>query len=254
MSEEIVQNEQEEIVETVEKKPKKQKSSSGDMDFTGLEIFYEKNKKVITYGGGALLAIVALFSFYKFYWLPGQEQEANNEAFYAQGYFERDSFNLALNGGPQVTTSEGIQKTMMGFREIADSYGSTKTGNLANYYAGICLLRTGKFEEAIEMLEKFSGNDEILAPVATGAIGDAYMELNNIDEAIKFYLKASDKANNGFTTPIYLKKAAFAYEQKANYTEALATYERLKNEFGKSSDAREVDKYIARVKTLGNIQ
>ncbi len=253
MSEEIVQNEQEEIVETVEKKPKKKSSSSGDMDFSGLEFFYEKNKKAITYGGGAVLAIVALFSLYKFYWLPGQEKEASNEAFFAQAYFERDSFNVALNGNINVQTADG-PKTMMGFRDIADNYGSTKTGNLANYYAGICLLRTGKFEEAIEMLEKFSGNDEILAPVATGAIGDAYMELNNIDEAIKFYLKAADKANNGFSTPTYLRKAAFAYEQKANYTEALATYERLKNEFGKSSDAREVDKYIARVKTLGNIQ
>lgn len=252
MSEEIVQNEQEEIVETVEKKPKK-KASSGELDFSGVEFFYEKNKKAITYGGGAILAIVALFSFYKFYWLPGQEQEASNEAFFAQSYFEKDSFNVALNGQISVQTSDG-PKTMMGFRDIADNYGSTKTGNLANYYAGICLLRTGKFEEAIEMLEKFSGNDEALAPIATGAIGDAYMELNNVDEAIKFYLKAADKSTNGFSTPLYLKKAAFAYEQKANYTEALATYERLKNEYSKSSDAREIDKYIARVKTLGNIQ
>ncbi len=80
------------------------------------------------------------------------------------------------------------------------------------------------------------------------------MELNNVDEAIKFYLKAAEKSTNSFTTPLFLKKAAFAYEQKANYTEALATYERLKNEYSKSTEAREVDKYIARVKTLGNIQ
>lgn len=223
------------------------------MDFGGLEVFYEKNKKAVTYGGGAILAIVVLFSFYKFYWLPGQEKEANNEAFFAQTYFEKDSFLVALNGGLNVQTADG-PKTMMGFNEIADNFGATKTGNLANYYAGICLLRTGKFAEAIEALGKFNGKDEMVAPVATGAIGDANMELNNIDEAIKFYLKAAEQSNNDFTTPIYLKKAAFAYEQKANYTEALATYERLKNEFAKSSEAREVDKYIARVKTLGNIQ
>ena len=219
----------------------------------GLEVFYEKNKKAITYGGGAILAIVALFSFYKFYWLPGQQKEANNEAFFAQTYFEKDSFLVALNGGLNVQTADG-PKTMMGFKDIADNYSATKTGKLANYYAGICLLRTGKFEEAIEYLEKFDGHDEMLAPVAIGAIGDANMELNKVDEAIKFYLKAAEKSNNSFTTPLYLKKAAFAYEQKANYTEALATYERLKNEYSKSTEAREVDKYIARVKTLGNIQ
>ena len=143
---------------------------------------------------------------------------------------------------------------MMGFKDIADNYGATKTGNLANFYSGICLLRTGKFEEAISYLEKFNAGDEMVDPVANGAIGDANMELNKVDEAINFYLKAANQSTNSFTTPIYLKKAAFAYEMKANYTEALATYERLKNEYSKSTDARDVDKYIARVKTLGNIQ
>ena len=252
MSEELEQIEQVENANDVVAKSGK-KSSSKEMDFMGLEVFYEKNKKAITYGGGAILAIVALFSFYKFYWLPGQQKEANNEAFFAQTYFEKDSFLVALNGGLNVQTADG-PKTMMGFKDIADNYSATKTGKLANYYAGICLLRTGKFEEAIEYLEKFDGHDEMLAPVAIGAIGDANMELNKVDEAIKFYLKAAEKSNNSFTTPLYLKKAAFAYEQKANYTEALATYERLKNEYSKSTEAREVDKYIARVKTLGNIQ
>ncbi len=244
MSEEIAQQEQEVITEKVQKV--KKSSSKEGMDFSALEAFYEKNKKVITYGGGAIIAIVALFSFYKFYWLPGQEAEASNEAFFAQTYFEKDSFNVALNGGLNVSSVNG-PKTMMGFKDIADNYSSTKTGNLANYYSGICLLRSGKFAEAIEYLEKFDGNDVMLAPVAIGAIGDANMELNNVDDALKFYLKAAEKTNNNFTTPIYLKKAAFAYEQKGDYTEALATYERLKNEFSMSSEAREIDKYIARV-------
>lgn len=251
MAAELAQNTKEEIIETVEETTEIKRSES--LDLGGIEFFYEKNKKAITYGGGAILAIIALFSIYKFYWLPGQEKEAANEAFFAQTYFEKDSFNVALNGGLNVQTADG-PKTMMGFKDIADSYGSTKTGAVSNYYAGICLLRTGKFEEAISYLEKYNGRDEMLAPVAIGAIGDANMELNKVDEAIKYYLKAADKSINAFTTPIYLKKAAFAYEQKANYTEALATYERLKNEYGKSTEAREVDKYIARVKTLGNIQ
>ncbi len=252
MSEEIDQIENVESKANIETKSAK-KSSSKEMDLAGLEFFYEKNKKAITYGGGAILAIVAIFSFYKFYWLPGQEQEASNESFYAQTYFEKDSFLVALNGGINVQSSEG-QKTMMGFKDIAENYGSTKTGRVANYYAGVCLLRTGKFAEAIEYLEKYDVKDEMLAPTATGLIGDANMELNKMDEAVKFYLKAAEQSTNSFTTPYFLKKAAFAYEQKANYTEALATYERLKNEYPKSTEAREIDKYIARVKTLGNIQ
>ncbi len=253
MAEEIEQIEILENTKSESESSNSVKSSGRQLELGGIEFFYEKNKKAITYGGGAILAIVALFSFYKFYWLPGQEKEAVTESFFAQTYFEKDSFNLALNGGANVQTADG-PKTMLGFKDLADTYSATKTGNLSNYYAGICLLRTGKFEEAITYLEKFDGSDEVVAPVAIGALGDANMELNKVDEAIKFYLKAADKSNNDFTTPIYLKKAAFAYEQKANYTEALATYERLKNEFSKSSESRDVEKYIARVKTLGNIQ
>ena len=89
--------------------------------------------------------------------------------------------------------------------------------------------------------------------MAIGLIGDANMELNNVDEAIKYYLSASEKSTNQFTTPLFLRKAAFAYEQKSEFKEALGLYERLKNEYGKTEEAREVEKYIARVKTLGNI-
>ncbi len=252
MSEEIEQIEQLENNSNFEVKSSK-KSSKKEMNLEGLEFFYEKNKKIITYGGGAIIAVIALISFYSFYWLPDQEKEANTEAFFAQSYFEKDSFLVALNGGISVQTADG-PKTMMGFKDIADNYSGTKTGNLANYYAGVCLLHSGKFQESIEYLEKYSGNDEMVAPFAIGLIGDANMELNKIDEAIKFYLKAAEQSTNSFSTPYFLKKAGFAYEQKANYTEALATYERLKNEYSKSTEAREIDKYIARVKTLGNIQ
>lgn len=239
--------------ETADVSNEKERKRGPKMDLFGLEVFYENNKKVINYGGTAVVAVVALFCFYKFYWLPGQEKEAQNEAFFAQTYFDKDSFNLALNGGRIEKTADG-DKTVMGFNEIADSYSGTKTGNLANYYAGICYLRTGKFQEAIDALEKYSGNDEMIAPMAIGAIGDAHMELNHADEAVKYYEKAADKSSNGFTTPLFLKKAGFALETKGNYAEALTYYERIKNEYTRSTEGREIDKYIARVKTEGNLK
>ena len=60
MSEEIEQIEQVESSNATETVVTK-KSSSKQMDLGGLEVIYEKNKKAITYGGGALLAIVAIF-------------------------------------------------------------------------------------------------------------------------------------------------------------------------------------------------
>jgi tetratricopeptide (TPR) repeat protein len=241
-----------EVNETIEETVEETSSKPIDPSLEGIQLFYEKNKKMVTYVGGGLLVLIAAVCYFKLMYLPEKENEASNEIFWAQNYFEVDSFNIALKGGVTVMSPDG-QKQIMGFEQIADEYSMTKTGSLANYCAGICYLRTGKFEQAIEFLQKYSGDDEMIAPIAIGAIGDCYMELNKVDEAIKYYLKAAEKSNNTFTTPFYLKKAGFAYEQKSNFSEALALYERIKKEYTKSNEGKEIERDIAKVKALGNL-
>ena len=220
-----------------------------DPSLEGIQLFYAKNKNLVNYAGGGLLVLIAAIVYFKFMYLPEQEKAAENELFWAESYFEKDSFNLALKGGNNVFAADG-QKPMMGFEQIADEYSLTKQGNLAAYYAGICNLRTGKFEQAIEWLSKYSGSDEIVAPIAIGATGDAHLELKHYDEAYKFYMKASETSNNTFTTPIYLKKAALALEIKGSSDEAIAVLERIRTEFPRSSEAADVTKDIARLQAL----
>ncbi|HWY35709.1 MAG TPA: tetratricopeptide repeat protein [Nitrosopumilaceae archaeon] len=210
------------------------------------ELFLDQNKKRLGIAAGIVLVLVGGVLAYKLWWLPKQDEEAQAQIFIAQQYFEKDSVNLALNGG----TVGGI--TVTGLTEIADNYSGTKSANAAEYMIGVSLLRNGKFEEAIEHLSKFDSDDIILSSVALGAIGDANMELNRIDEAIKFYMKAADKNTNNFTTPIYLKRAALAYENQSNYAEAKKIYERLLKEFGKTNEGREAEKFIARENVLEN--
>jgi tetratricopeptide (TPR) repeat protein len=241
-----------EVNDTIEYTVEETNNKAIDPNLEGIQLFYEKNKKMITYVGGGLVVLIAAVLYYKLMYLPEKENEASNEIFWAQNYFEVDSFNIALKGGVTVMSPDG-QKQIMGFEQIADEYSMTKSGSLANYCAGICYLRTGKYEQAIEFLQKYSGDDEMIAPIAIGAIGDANMELNKVDEAIKFYLKAAEKSNNTFTTPFYLKKAGFAYEQKSNFSEALALYTRIQKEYGKSNEGKEIERDIAKVKALGNL-
>ncbi|MCX7728120.1 MAG: tetratricopeptide repeat protein [Bacteroidia bacterium] len=210
--------------------------------------YYESNKQTINYVGGGLLLLIGLIIGYKYYWLPSKEAEAADEIFYAQSLFERDSFNLALKGGAMVRYSQGT-KPMMGFEKIYEEYSYTKTGTLAAFYAGVCYMHLGKYEDAISYFEKYDLNDEIFQPLAYGNIGDSYVELNKLDEGIKYYLKAANEKINNFTTPLFLKKAAIVYEQQKNYKEALQLYERIKKEFSLSNEARDVEKYIARINT-----
>jgi hypothetical protein len=83
---------------------------------------------------------------YKNYIVAPKETEAQNAMWKAEQYFREDSLNLALNG----------DKFNRGFLYIINNYGSTKSGNLAKYYAGVCYLRTGNFNKAVENLNDFN--------------------------------------------------------------------------------------------------
>lgn len=220
--------------------------------FEWLEVFYHKNEKLVQYVGGGILVLTAGLLYFYLMYLPEQEKEAANEIIWAQQYFEKDSFQIALKGGKTVLSPDG-QKTMMGFEQIMDEYSLTKTGKLSAYYAGVCALRMGQFEKAITYLKKYSLNDEFIAPMSIGLCGDASMELGRVDDAIAYYLKAADKKRNDFTSPYFLKKAAFACEYKKDYRRALELYEQIEHEFYSTEAGKEVEKDIARVKTLANL-
>ncbi|MCE3278405.1 MAG: hypothetical protein K0S44_596, partial [Bacteroidetes bacterium] len=208
------------------------------------ELFIENNKKSLVLIIGAIAVLVGGYFAYKYWYVAGEETKAQAEMFKAEQYFEKDSLDKAMNGDGNL---------VMGFSQIVDEYSITPSGNLAEYYLGMCLLKKGQYEEAITHLQSFDGNDQIVAPIATGAIGDANLELGKTEEAITFYLKAAEQNNNKFTTPIYLKKAAMANEDKGNYADAVKLYERIQNEFAETTEGKDMEKYIARAKALGNI-
>lgn len=204
---------------------------------TKTEQFIEDNQRLISYIVGGIIVVVAGFlGFNKFYLQP-KEKDAQSQMFMAENYFEKDSFNLALNGDGNY----------LGFIDIIDSYGITKSANLANYYTGVCFLRLGQFEDAIDYLNDFKCDDLLLAPVSEGAKGDAYLELGESDKALSHYKKAYSMNTNEFTTPIYLLKAANLLESQDELENALNLYKVIKADYPNSTEGRVVDKYIARV-------
>ncbi len=208
-----------------------------EQTLTQTEQFLEENYKPMLYGLIGLVVLVGIFWLGRMY-LNNQNKEAQSQMFMAEQYFSQDSMRLALYGNGND----------LGFIDIAKDYKITKSGKLANFYAGTCLIHLGEFEQAIEYLEKYSISDEILAPEAKGLIGDANVELGNTDKGIKMYLEAAELAGNSFHSPIYLLKAGALYETDGNYKEALTTYEKILNKYPDSNEGKSIDKYIARVK------
>jgi tetratricopeptide (TPR) repeat protein len=210
-----------------------------EQSLTKAELFFEENRNPLLIAAGVILGVVLAYYGYRKFYADPLEDEAQKEIFMAQKFFEQDSLNLALNG----------QGNYLGFLDIAEEYGMTKAGNLANYYAGICYLNLGQFKSAIEYLDEFSSDDQILSVVSKGAIGDAFLELDQAEEALEYYTKAANTNDNEFAVPIYLMKAAQTAELMNDYQAALSFYKRLKKDFPKSQEAREIDKNIAYAET-----
>lgn len=208
--------------------------------FSRTEQFIEKNQKIILIVVGAIILVVLGYFGFKRLYIAPREKEAQSQMFMAEKYFEMDSLTKALKGDGNY----------LGFLDIIDQYKFTKSANLSHYYAGICYLKKGEFQNAIDHLSDFSADDELVAPMAIGAMGDAYMELNNTDKAIDYYLKAADKRKNDLTSPMFLMKAGMAYELAGKNDLALKTYMRVKTEFARTNEGREIDKYIARLNGL----
>ena len=184
------------------------------------ELWIEEHQKLIY---GVIAAVIILAGIIWGVKALNERKDAN------------ESYEAALNGDGNY----------MGFVEVYDSYSSTKTGKLAAYYAGICNMKLGKYNEAIDYLKKFSTNDEILAPMALGAIGDCYMELDDTNNAVAYYEKAANKSKNDFTGPMFLTKAGMTYEILGDYAKALNCYKTLKADYPLSNEAFEISKNIA---------
>jgi len=165
-----------------------------------------------------------------------KEKEAQSAMFQAQNWFEKDSFAVALSG----------QGEAMGFEQIAENYGLTKAGNLAHYYAGVCCMKTGKFDAAVEHLESFSSDNALVGPIAAGLLGDAYVENGNLDKAGSQYMKAGNLNKNKITSPIFFKKAGMVFEETKEFKKAVDAYEKIKFDFTESQEASDIDKYITR--------
>ena len=213
------------------------------------EAWVEKNQKII-FGvvGAVAIGVLGYILYQKFIQEPNQ-LEAINEVYQANSYYEqavnatsaKDSlYNLALNGNAGK----------YGLLDIADKYSGTPTGNIANYQAGMAYLNTYKYQEAINYLDKFSTDDPLLGPLAKGGIGDAFVQLNQPEEAYKYYKQAVSLSDNDTTTPRFLLKAGITALNLGKADEAYDFFNRITEEFKDATEAAKAKIYKGQAEAM----
>jgi tetratricopeptide (TPR) repeat protein len=229
------------MANTVRNRPGTEKITSSETNpLENIQAKYEQNKQRInTIVTVVLVVVVAFFAYQRLYKAP-RETKAANSISSAQTYFQQDSLNKALNGDGQH----------LGFLKIMKKFSGTKTANLCHYYAGICYLQMHDPKTAIKYLKDFDAEGTNVKYMAYGALGDAYMETGNKKEGIDYYTKAAADKENILLTPLYLYRAAVAYEMNNQPDKAKDAYKRIRDEYPQSMQARETDKSLARLGVL----
>ena len=190
---------------------------------------------ILSFIGLVAIGVLGYLGYTNFIIKP-KAREAVSELNQAQYYFE-----LAVNS---VNSDSLYRRALVGgegkygFLDIIENYKGTPAAKLAIYSAGMAYLNLNEYENAITYLDKFSADDILLSALAKGAIGDAYAQLGQIEDAYAYYLEASQISENMYSTPKYLYKAAMLGAQNGKIKQAISFLERIEKEYPKAEEAK----------------
>ncbi len=210
-----------------------QENTEVSKSFDAVEYFENNKKNILLVVGGLFILIVAYFGYKQFIVKPKQE-EGMIMIKDVQKYYGLDSFSMVINS-----------TTFPNALVIADDYSGTKVGELANYYAGTSYLQLGDFESAIEYLEKVSFDDKIMKYQTMSALGDAYVETENLEKGLSLYKEAANGLANQLAKICYLK-AGNIMEKLGMYEEAVSWYTEAKTALKGLPIENELDYFISR--------
>ncbi len=176
--------------------------------------------------------------------LDPAESNAANAIFAAQTRIEGNApdYQLALDG----------DATSAGFLEIIEDFGSTKVGNIANHYAGVCYLKLGDKENALKYLKQYKAQDGVPAQIINaqniGLQGDIAVDNQNYADAVALFESAAAISSNALTTPLFLRKAGVAAIAAGDNAKATKLLESVISLYPASQEANSAAKYLGTIK------
>lgn len=203
--------------------------------------FFNKNQNVIYGTLVALLVVACVIIVFNRFYIKKKNENASAQIVQPITLFragDTNSLNLALEGDDEND----------GFLTIINNYKLTRTANVARYYAGLCYLKLGQKDDALDYLKKFRKKEDVLWYACQATIGDLYDDEGDETTAIRYYKKAI-KGKDPYFTPIALFKLAQMYERQDNWTEALKSYQTIETRFYSEFEKMGIAQYRERAKS-----
>ncbi|MCI0352510.1 MAG: tetratricopeptide repeat protein [Acidobacteriales bacterium] len=177
------------------------------------------------------------------FYLQRSEQQASLELSKALRTYETPLREPGTPPNPQfesfASDKERAEAARKQFKEIAEKYKYTRSGEAARYLEGVAAISAGDSKAAEQRLKDLaSGRNKDLASLAKMKLASLYRTSNRDDEAIAIYRDLAEHPTRSVTKEMTQLELAAALEAK-NPTEAQRIYEALKAE-NPSSPAAQV--------------
>lgn len=207
-----------------------------------VESFVENNAKIVV---GILVAIIAValgyFAYVKFVIEP-KDEEAFANMVQANNLFDQDSITQALKGSPGA---------YQGLQQIVEEYGNTESGNLARFKAASAYYKLGDYASAVELLEAFDTDDNVMLAQKYGMLGNALTQSKKVEEALPFFIKAAEATDAEVIQITYYTKAGEIAMSLGKNEDALKYFQTIADKYP-GSDNGNAEKFVERLKyTLG---
>jgi tetratricopeptide (TPR) repeat protein len=204
--------------------------------YARLLLLWEERRTLVYVLIGAVVAAGLAVPGYLYY-QQQQQRQANEALGQILPVYEQGNYQQALDG-----TSDA-----RGLLAIASDYGGTPAGNLARYYAATALYQQGEYDRALSQYQQFDKEDDYIGASALAAEAAIYENRGEFETAGQHYEEAADQYESELTTPRYLLRAGRAYEEAGAFSQAESAYQRIRDNYSDTPQARTAAQAIARV-------
>lgn len=209
-----------------------------DREALQTERFLERNAKLLSIIFISLVVAVLAYFAYKQFIVAPKNEEAT------KGYL---SAIANLENGKDAEALGGKSAANPGFMGTYNNFSNTDAGKLSAYNAGLLKFKEGKYQEAYDLLDKFSSDNKVLMALKYGAMSDASANLNKAEEALSLLEKAISASDDPYTSYYFTRKAglmALALKKNAEAKKYFTTIDEQYKEYDNGMS----DSYIEMVK------
>ncbi len=202
--------------------------------------FYAENQTIIFSVIGGLIFVIAAVLFYT------SKVEENNKLASAELVKVYKSYNAGLYQ-QAIDGKPGTEE--IGLLKIVDEYSGSDQGELSRILLANSYFYTEQYDKALDAFDDYSGNDDLLIAAALAGKASCYEATGKYEEAAKYFEKAAKVSKYIPANPDYLLNASINFIKIGNNSDAKIALDRIKNDYTSSSASRQVDKYLAQIKS-----